>query len=201
MSRGKPSAAGNRRLALLALAGLALALASWVAWNAYSRAKASAPAAAAPVPTLVPVGTVGALEGEVAPDFTVPTLGGGAFSLAAQRGKPTVIFIMAYWCGTCIPEAQALARLHQEYGDRLSILALDVDPSSTPEALAQFKAAVGDPDYAWGFDVGQEVAKAYKVFSLDTTIIIDANGVVVYRDNFPTPYENLKEVLDPLVQG
>ncbi len=138
-------------------------------------------------------------KGEVAPDFSVPTLDGGTFSLADQKGKPTVVFFMAYWCGTCVPEAQALDRIHQEYGDRVSILALDVDPSSTPEGLQRFVQMAGNPDYAFGFDKGNTVLQKYRVRSLDVTVIIDADGNIVYRDSYPTPYKTLKAALEKVV--
>ena len=77
----------------------------------------------------------------------------------------------------------------------MQIVAIDVDPSSTPESLAQFKRSAGDGDFVWAFDTAQTVARAYQVRSLDTTLILDANGVVVYRDEFPTPYRTLKRAL------
>ncbi|WP_322800062.1 TlpA disulfide reductase family protein [Thermoflexus sp.] len=128
-----------------------------------------------------------------APDFTVPTLGGGTFTLsrALGEGKPVVLFFMAYWCGTCIPEARALARLHQSVGDRVVIVALDVDPTSTPEALMAFREAAGSPDYVWAFDRENAVALAYRVTRLDTTVIIDPRGRIVFRDEIPTSYETL----------
>ncbi len=138
-------------------------------------------------------------KGQPAPDFSVPTLDGGTFRLADQRGKPTVIFFMAYWCPTCVPEAQALAKLHQEYGDKVAILALDIDPSSSPKSLTQFKQWAGNPDYAFGFDKGNVVVQKYKVRSLDATVIVDAEGKIVYQDTYPTPYERLKAELEKLV--
>lgn len=138
-------------------------------------------------------------KGEVAPDFSVPTLDGGTFSLADQRGKPTVVFFMAYWCGTCVPEAQALDRIHQEYGDKVSILALDIDPSSSPQALQRFAQLAGSPNYTFGFDKDNTVLQKFKVRSLDTTIIIDADGNIVYRDSYPTPYKTLKAALEKVV--
>lgn len=141
-----------------------------------------------------------ALRGPEAEDFTVPTLDGGTFTLSEQEGKVTVVYIMAYWCGTCIPEARALARLYQEFGpQRLSVLALDVDPTSEPELLRQFRARVGDAPYSWGFDEGGKVVQLYKVRALDSTYIINQRGELVYSDQFSTPYEMLREQLERLL--
>jgi thiol-disulfide isomerase/thioredoxin len=139
-------------------------------------------------------------SGPPAPDFSVPTLDGGTFTLSAHRGRPVVLFIMAYWCGTCVPEAQALARLHQAYGDRLTIVALDVDPSSTPERLQTFRQWAGEPGYVWAFDQGQRVAQTYRVRALDTTIIINQVGEIVYRDAVPTPYQTLQQQIAQLLE-
>ncbi|MCI0395251.1 MAG: TlpA family protein disulfide reductase [Chloroflexi bacterium] len=192
---------------------LALVVAAWIAWNAWGKASTPdarpvgppggppaevAANAGSGEPGVQPGEVIGAQPGETAPDFTVPTLDGGTFSLAAQRGKPAVLFFMAYWCGSCLPEAQALAQLQEEYGEGISIVAIDLDPSSTPETLGQFKQAAGSGAYTWAFDIGQQVAVAYEVQTLDTTLVLDASGRVVYRDAFVTSYETLKEVLAKL---
>ncbi len=138
-------------------------------------------------------------SGPLAPDFTVPTLKGGTFTLSTHRGKPVILYIMAYWCGTCIPEAQALGKLHQTYGDKLTIIALDVDLSSTPEGLQKLRRYAGTPDYVWAFDSGNRVATAYRVRALDTTYIINQAGEIVYSDAYPTPYEVLAEQITKLL--
>ncbi len=149
---------------------------------------------------VTPSGVEGAQVGDTAPDFSVPLLGGGTFTLSEHRGRPTVVFFMAYWCGTCLAEGRALAKLQAAYGDQVQIIAIDVDPSSTPEALAQFKRSAGNGDFFWAFDPGQWVAQTYQVRSLDTTVMVDANGVVVYRDEFPTPYRTLNQALQGIEQ-
>lgn len=63
-----------------------LALAGWVAWNILQ------PVTSASTPT----GRSGVQVGDLAPDFTVPTLDGGVFRLSENRGKPTIILFMAY---------------------------------------------------------------------------------------------------------
>lgn len=142
--------------------------------------------------------TIGTQLGEIAPDFTVLTLEGSMFTLSAQKGKPTIVFFMAYWCGTCIPEAQALARLHEEYGKDLNIIAIDIDPSSSVDGLDQFKLASGNGGFTWAFDIDQIVTNSYRVRALDTTLILDADGYVIYRDERPTDYKTLKNALESL---
>jgi thiol-disulfide isomerase/thioredoxin len=218
---------GNKILrgigALIVVLGVG-ALAFWVAGLGSSSTRTSRPVAQVqPAPQSQPqtpsqprsssgsggvsVGPASAPAKGIAPDtsttlsagFSVPTLDGGTFSLADQKGKPTVVFFMAYWCGTCVPEAQALDRIHQEYGDKVSILALDIDPSSSPQALQRFVQMAGNPSYTFGFDKDNTVLQKFKVRSLDTTIIIDADGNIVYRDSYPTPYKTLKAALEKVV--
>ena len=171
----------------LTIAGLLLVIAGWIGWSILQE----------PNEPLV-IAEAGSQVGDSAPDFTVPTLDGKTFTLSEHRGNPTIIFFMAYWCGTCIPEARALAQIHEEFGEEVSIVVLDVDPTSSPEALAQFKANAGNPEYIWAFDQGQEVIVGYQIPSLDTTIIVDPNGIVSYRDTYPTPYKTLKEALSEI---
>ncbi len=211
--KGKPAStgrSGSRRILLIGTGILVLAVAGWFAWNSLlsTRILRAGPAETLGAPLseiasdtndselIVPLSNVaGTNLGQVAPDFTVPTLDGGTFRLIDQRGKPAIIFFMAYWCGTCIPEARALAQLEQEYGEQISIIAVDVDPTSTPDALASFKQATDNGAYTWAFDTGQQVTNAYQVRALDTTLILDAEGHVVYSDAYPTSYEILKDTL------
>lgn len=167
--------------------------------QAAPQAPSDAQAPARPTATVQQsTGNAGA-QGREAPDFAVPTLEGGTFTLSTHQGRPVILFVMAYWCATCVPEAQALAKLHQKYGDRVSIVALDVDPSSTPERLQKFRKWVGEPDYVWAFDQGQRVSQAYRVRSLDTTFIINRAGQIVYSDAYPTPYQTLEEQIRKLL--
>jgi len=138
--------------------------------------------------------------GDIASDFTVPTLDGGKFALSEQRGKPTIVLFTAYWCTDCIPKAQKLGQLYQEYNGQVNIIALDIDPTSTPELLDRFKQAAGNGAFVWAFDSDSKVATAYRVTSTGTTIITDREGRIVYRSGFPTSYAVLKGELEKLIQ-
>ncbi|MCH7662547.1 MAG: TlpA family protein disulfide reductase [Chloroflexi bacterium] len=164
-----------------------IVLLAWIGWNAWQDSRGT---------DVELLNTVGTQLGEIAPDFTLPTLDGSTFTLSAQQGKPTIIFFMAYWCGTCIPEAQVLVRLNEEYGNAINIIAIDIDTSSSVDSLNQFKRASGDGAYTWAFDLDQVVTNSYFVRALDTTLILDSDGYVVFRDEWPSDYRTLKNVLE-----
>lgn len=176
----------RKRNFLILASVIVLAIGGWVIWNALQPSQSQ---------TAVTNGSVGISVGDTAPNFSVPTLDDETFTLNDVRGKPAIVFFMAYWCGTCIPEAQALAQLKGEYGEDINITAIDIDPSSTPQALEQFKQAAGGESLTWAFDTDQQVASSYQVRSLDTTLVLNAEGVIVYRDEFPSPYKTLKDAL------
>jgi len=138
--------------------------------------------------------------GIVAPPFTLTSVEGESVTVPDTNRQATVVFSMAYWCGTCIPEAQALARLKGEYSDALRVVLVDIDPSSTPQQLQQFVQAVGPNSLTWTFDSDGNFSRTYGIRALDTTIIWDGNGREVYRDAYPTPYETLRDELERIIQ-
>jgi len=51
-------------------------------------------------------------------------------------------------------------------------------------------------DVTWANDVDQQLLKEFSVTSLGTTIIIDPQGRISYRDAGPTPYEVLRAEIE-----
>ncbi|MGH2500481.1 MAG: TlpA family protein disulfide reductase [Candidatus Limnocylindria bacterium] len=124
---------------------------------------------------------------------------GSTFDLAGERGNVVVMYFMAYWCGTCIPEARALAELHERYAAAgVRILVLDVDQQSSERLLAGFRERAGGGRHLWALDRGSTVASSLGVRSLDATVVIDRDGRIAYRDSVPTPRETLVAVLEAL---
>lgn len=141
-----------------------------------------------------------AADAPPAPDFAIETLDGSRFVLSDYRGRVVVVYFMAGWCLTCIPEARALARLYAEYRDRgLEVLAVDAQFDETPADVDRFRRQVGanpPPDYRWAIDRNLKVVTALGVRALDTTVVIDPQGRIVYRDEVPTPYGTLKQAVE-----
>jgi thiol-disulfide isomerase/thioredoxin len=174
----------RRTIAVAAASALAVALVGAVAARS---AQDPATAAAAQV-----TGT-GAQIGASAPQVTARALDGRQVELPAD--KPSAVFFFASWCGTCIPEAAALGKLHREHGDDVNIVAVSIDPGDTPETIEQFMQAAGSPDYPVLHDRNDSIRAAYEVTSLDVTVITDADGKVAYRDAVPSTLDQLQDGL------
>lgn len=140
---------------------------------------------------------------EQASQFSVQTASyadGSVFDLESERGDVVVIYFMAAWCTTCIPEAQALAALHDRYASfGVRILIVDVDTTEDEGDLRGFRDKIAPSSHLWAMDEGSVIAQTFGVRFLDTTIIIDREGKVAFRDAQPTDYETLAAVVEALL--
>ncbi|MGC4048584.1 MAG: TlpA disulfide reductase family protein [Paludibaculum sp.] len=66
---------------------------------------------------------------EEAPDFRGATIDGRKFTKASLKGRPVLIQFWATWCGVCRRDQPAVDALVEEFGDRLTILAVSVNES------------------------------------------------------------------------
>ena len=104
---------------------------------------------------------------------------------------------MAGWCGNCIPEAQAWSELYPAYKDRgLEVLMVSADPNDTPATIESFRKAGGIANLPWAVDEKGEFTRALDVRALDSTVIFDREGEIVYRDARPTERAVLEEKLE-----
>ena len=70
------------------------------------------------------------------------------------------------------------------------------DPDDTPENIEGFRERGDVGPLPWAVDERGEVARALGVNALETTIVIDREGEVVYKDASSTDYETLKGELE-----
>ncbi len=57
----------------------------------------------------------------------------------------------------------------------------------------------GAGDVTWAVDEDLSVVREFRVLTLGTTIIIDRQGVVSYRDDGATPYEKLRSEIEDIL--
>jgi thiol-disulfide isomerase/thioredoxin len=113
-----------------------------------------------------------------APDIGGETLGGGSFSLAAQRGSVVVINFWASWCPPCRSEAAALEASYQSTKDK-GVAFLGVDSRDARDQALAF--LVGRASYPNLYDPAGRVALQFSDVppsTLPATLIVDRSGRV-----------------------
>lgn len=130
----------------------------------------------------------GSEVGEVASNFTVSRLDGTEFNLSEYRGKKMVNLVFwATWCPVCLAEVPELTALHKDYGDEVELLALSVNASERPIPAYVRKH---DLKYPVAIDLSRSVMEEFKVQGTPTQILIDENGVIVYRGSDTPDMQN-----------
>jgi thiol-disulfide isomerase/thioredoxin len=111
----------------------------------------------------------------VAPEFTLPDLGGGDVSLSALRGRPVVIDFWATWCAPCERQVPVLNAFHDKYGDRIPVLgiAVDVDGATSVTPFVEqhelrYRVLLGD----------EGLAQDYDAFGFPTLYVIRPDGTI-----------------------
>ena len=198
----------NRRIRVMAAWTAALVVLGVVMWQANKDDVVAEPTSQpAATETLAPEATeapaddtpVGYEVGMKCPDFTVPLYGeeGGEFTLSAQKGKVTVINFWATWCTPCVAELPYFAELYAEYGDEIALVAIhsnlvtdDVDKFLAKENL----------DMPFALDKTGAVIKSLGGSTqLPMTVVVDADGKIVYNKVGSVTLEILEGLVKPLL--
>lgn len=197
-------------VAFVLLAGSALLACTSSPGPASSSAGAPAAPVAPQAPTVGPTplssGIVprptGSGQGNRAPAFTVPTLDGTPFSLSQQieRGRATAVFVMATWCTTCIGPTKQLGEFANAYRDHgLDVLVLDIDPKESAADLVRFRDRFKGGEHLWAIDQGSTVTLQYQIRAMETLILIDKTGRIIYRDTVPRSADGLRKLLEEVI--
>ena len=87
--------------------------------------------------------------------------------------------------------------MQQEFRTQgVQVLAINTAPWIPVEAWRDYWREKGAADVSWVNDVDRQIMQTYKVTSLGTTIIIDRQGDITYRDAGATPYEVLRSEIE-----
>lgn len=127
----------------------------------------------------------GAVERHEAPR-DLPPIGfddrdGRTLSLAAFRGKVTVLHVWATWCASCRTEFPSLMRFRQAFAGRDVVLAtVSVDRMGWPMVERTLKELDAEalPVY---LDRTREIPSLLKTFGLPFSLVIDREGREIAR--------------------
>jgi peroxiredoxin len=117
----------------------------------------------------------------LAPDFSLPLLGGGEVSLADQRGKLVILDFWATWCVPCefqVPELNAFFEAHRDDSDvALYGISIDIEAASV---VAQWTTEKG-VRYPILLAGGVDLATEFDIDGFPTVVIIRGDGTIYSR--------------------
>jgi cytochrome c biogenesis protein CcmG/thiol:disulfide interchange protein DsbE len=119
------------------------------------------------------------LVGKPAPSFELPVLQDPAkkFSPADMRGKVWLLNVWASWCESCRDEHPVLVGLAKKAA--LPIVGLNYKDKD--EEAKRWLARFGDPYQFSAVDADGRIGIDYGVYGVPETYLIDAEGVIRYK--------------------
>ena len=142
----------------------------------------------------------GTQNADTAPDFTVYDAAGKAHKLSDYKGKPVVVNFWASWCGPCKSEMPAFQAMWEQYGDEVEFLMVNlVDNASETVKSAQDFLATTDYTFPVYFDTEQSAAYTYSIYSIPTTIFVDADGNLVNSIKGAMPQATLEQYIQQVL--
>ncbi|GFO56595.1 thioredoxin [Geomonas sp. Red276] len=121
-----------------------------------------------------------AVEGNLAPDFTLKDLSGREVKLSSLRGKVVLVNFWATWCPPCREEIPSMVQLNKTMqGKPFQMLCCSIDEGGKDAVETFFKkSGLTLPAL---LDTDGKVAKRYGTTGVPETFVVDTKGVILKK--------------------
>jgi thiol-disulfide isomerase/thioredoxin len=167
----------------LVLAALAVVLIAVAAVLYVNRASVHADHPPAVLSALTPVA-----KPEAAPAVAFTDAAGKPHMMSEFKGKYVLLNLWATWCGPCVKELPQLANLKGAVPDGFTVVAVNVGRSTEAETKG-FLAAHSASALAAYTDHNLAMMRAFHVYGLPVSLLIDPKGHVIARADGPAPWD------------
>ena len=117
-----------------------------------------------------------AVEGGVAPDFTIKDLDGKDVTLSSLKGSVVLVNFWATWCPPCKEEIPSMIKLNKAMsGKAFRMLAISVDEGGKGDVDKFFK---GNKDLPVYLDPDTKTSQLYGTTGVPETFILDKQGII-----------------------
>lgn len=136
-----------------------------------------------------------------APDFTVYDGEGNAVKLSGFRGRPVVINFWASWCGPCRSELPDFDAACRELDGEVQFLMVNMTGGRETRESADALIRAEGYSFPVYYDLDQDAAMTYGVYSLPTTLFIDGEGRGIAQATGAIDRETLQRGIDMILPG
>ena len=132
------------------------------------------------------------------PSFTLTDDKGNKFTSNDLKGKIYILQGFAPGCSSCAREIETLNKVYNKFHDKgLEIISLDVASEGISGAISTKKQFNGG-DWRWTIDT-DNVAVNFGIATLESTYIVDKEGVIRYKDETISDTDTLSQEIEKLV--
>lgn len=138
-------------------------------------------------------------NGVKAPDFELENIEGDRVSLKDYKEKVLFINFWASWCGPCVYEMPAIARLHNIYKEVEDVEILLINLGEDRQSVDSFLKE-GSYTIPTLLDSSNSVGLSYGVRSIPTTVIVGKDGMIKGTKVGAHEWDNqgVRDILDSL---
>lgn len=138
-----------------------------------------------------------ALIGKPVPTFSLPPVQGRKLGLSSAdlKGEVSLVNVFASWCVACRAEHPLFMQLAANKVVPINGL----NYKDAPQDAADWLDSLGDPYTRTGADRDGRVAIDWGITGVPETFVIDAKGIVAYKQIGPVTQQALDETILPLI--
>ncbi|KGX87557.1 TlpA disulfide reductase family protein [Pontibacillus litoralis] len=141
----------------------------------------------------------GVQKGDIAPNVSLQTLDGETIRLSDFKGEKVFLNFWASWCAPCLKEMPEMQQFHEEFGDDVTILAVNATGTEKSEAIVKEFVEEGGYTFPIALDVSMDANTIFRAQALPTTYFIGSDGVIQQPAKFGAmSYEFMVEMKDKL---
>lgn len=141
---------------------------------------------------------VGIKEGNRAPDFRLNTLDGKELQLTDMVGKKVILNFWATWCPPCKAEMPHMQDFYEEQKDT-NVEVIAVNLTTAEKNTADIGKFVEDYQLTFPIPLDEEGdigGGTYQAYTIPTSYIIDANGIIRKKIVGPMDKEMMTELIN-----
>ena len=133
-----------------------------------------------------------------APSFTLTDDKGKTFTSNDLKGKIYILQGFAPGCSSCAREIATLNKVYDKFkNSSVEIISLDIVSSDISSAV-ETKQRFNGGDWHWALD-SDNVAVKFGIASLESTYIVDREGIIRYKDESISDSDILSKEIEKLI--